>query len=150
MKCGLFNDPFDYYGHIGSGNGNRLHRFCWEELWGVGWGWNDEGWHIPKIRPQSVKCGMRSKCGMRCPSVCVCTLSNLLRMYRLYRKCNVLAIHIVISSPMIRGVKPLKHHIWSMIIIDNIKNQAYGIKNFHTVHCISSIFNIEEFIGSIC
>ena len=26
MKCGLFNDPFDYYGHIGSGNGNRLHK----------------------------------------------------------------------------------------------------------------------------
>ena len=29
MKCGLFNDPFDYYGHIGSGNGNRLHKLFW-------------------------------------------------------------------------------------------------------------------------
>ena len=27
MKCGLFNDPVDNYGHIGSGNGDRLHRF---------------------------------------------------------------------------------------------------------------------------
>ena len=26
MKCVLFNDPFDYHGHIGSGNGNRLHK----------------------------------------------------------------------------------------------------------------------------
>ena len=54
MKCGLFNDPFDYYGHIGSGNGNRLHKLFGERPWGVGWGWNDEGWHIPKISPQSV------------------------------------------------------------------------------------------------
>ena len=29
-KCGLFNDPFDYYGHIGSGNGNRLHKLFGE------------------------------------------------------------------------------------------------------------------------
>ena len=27
MKNGLFNDPFDYYGHIGSGNSNQLHKF---------------------------------------------------------------------------------------------------------------------------
>ena len=37
MKCGLFNDPFDYYGHIGSGNGNRLHKHFGERPWGVGW-----------------------------------------------------------------------------------------------------------------
>ena len=49
MKCGLFNDPFDYYGHIGSGNGNRLHKLFGERPWGVGWGWNDEEWHFPKI-----------------------------------------------------------------------------------------------------
>ena len=34
MKCGLFNDPFDYYGHIGSGNGDRLHRFAGERCGG--------------------------------------------------------------------------------------------------------------------
>ena len=53
MKCGLFNDPFDYYGHIGSGNGNRLHKSFGERPWGwVG----DETMKddFPKISPQSV------------------------------------------------------------------------------------------------
>ena len=36
MKCVLFNDPFDYHGHIGSGNGNRLHKFFWGTAVGVG------------------------------------------------------------------------------------------------------------------
>ena len=31
MKCGLFNDPVDNYGHIGSGNGDRLYRFLMKE-----------------------------------------------------------------------------------------------------------------------
>ena len=31
MKCCLFNDPFDNYGHIGSGNGSGELRS------GVGW-----------------------------------------------------------------------------------------------------------------
>ena len=31
----IFNDPFDHYGHIGSGNGNRLHKFFKERPWGV-------------------------------------------------------------------------------------------------------------------
>ena len=34
MKCGLFNDPFDYYGHIGSGNDNLLHKLFGERPWG--------------------------------------------------------------------------------------------------------------------
>ena len=35
MKCGLFNDPFDYYGHIGSRNGDRVYKFAGE--WCGGW-----------------------------------------------------------------------------------------------------------------
>ena len=35
MKCGLFNDPFDYYGHR-SGNSNRLHKLFWGTAVGVG------------------------------------------------------------------------------------------------------------------
>ena len=50
MKCCLFNDPFDNYGHTGSGHGSGELRS------GVGWEWNDERWHIPKINPQSINC----------------------------------------------------------------------------------------------
>ena len=53
-KCSLFKDQSHSYGHI------RSRRWLATQVWGgaesMGWGWNDEGFHIPKIHPQSVNC----------------------------------------------------------------------------------------------
>ena len=42
MKCYLFNDPFDKYGHVGSGNGSG------ELKSRVGWAWNNKDDAFPR------------------------------------------------------------------------------------------------------